>query len=116
MARLHDLQYKAIDVATLGGNTIVSNLGAGDTVRPAYIYIVNYTLVSAGAVNAKWFSTGTALSGAIPLAANTGVVVSGGDINTPVMRSKVSPNADLVLDLCAAVQVSGHLVYYVDYA
>lgn len=116
MARLHDLQFAKIDCVSAGGNTVISNLGAGDPVRAGYIYVVNYSLVATGAVTIQWFSTGTALSGVISLAANTGLSATGGDINTPILRSKAVPNADLVLNLGGAVQVSGHIVYYVDNA
>lgn len=98
--------FAAINVATAADHTIVA-AKSGHSIR-----VKNYTIIAAGAVNVTWKSNTTALSGAMPLIANSGAAPSaGGD-------GHILDTADgeaLKLTLDAAVQVSGHICYeYVD--
>lgn len=98
--------FAAIDVATIADHTIVA-AKAGHSIR-----VKNYTIIAGGAVNVTWKSGTNAISGALPLVANSGAAPSaGGD-------GHILDTADgeaLKLTLDAAVQVSGHLCYeYVD--
>ncbi len=101
--------FAPISAVTNGSNTIVAGV-AGKRVR-----VVNYTLIAAGAVNATWKSAGgTALSGALPLAAQAGVSSASPSVDMGGQQGVLETLAQgdaLTLTLDAAVQVSGHLAY-----
>ncbi len=97
---------KAVISTAASGSTSIVAVGT-DTTKA--IYVVNFSLVAAGAVSVKWQSGAIDLSGAYPLAANGGLEASG-TIDEPLTWTAV--NAALQLNLSAAVQVSGMLVYY----
>ena len=96
-------KFAVINAATSGNNTIVAAV-TGKKIR-----VLSYVLISAGAVNAT-FQTGaggTALTGALPLAAQAGA--SSGF--SPVGHFETVAAALLNLSLSAAIQVSGHVTY-----
>lgn len=100
--------FASIDTTTSGDNTIV----AADATKK--IKVLSYSFVCAGTVNVRWKSgAGTNLSGAMPYIANTGMTTGPG---TPAGGHllETAVNTALVLNLSAAVQVSGHLSYYLE--
>ena len=101
------IKYALIDEAASGLNEVVA-------AKTGYKFVVlEYGLIAAGAVSVTWKTATTALSGAMPIAANGGisassfVVVPGGVYG--MFETAVSEALNLTLS--AAVQVSGHLVY-----
>lgn len=99
--------FAKIDAASSGDNQIV----AADTTRK--IKVLSATLVASGTVSVKWRSGTTDLSGAMPLVANSGFVLpasapgQGNYLETAV-------NTALNINLSGAVQVSGHISYYLE--
>lgn len=105
-------QYAPINASANGDNVIVAAPAAGLKIR-----VISYMLIANGTVNATWYSdlqaTGTALSGALPLAAQAGASCAPGPI-TPAGQSawlEAAAAKALNLFLSAGVQVSGHLSY-----
>lgn len=95
-----------IDTTTSGDNTIV----AADATRRIKVYA--YDLVVAGSVSVRWKSgAATNLSGAKPFAANGGISKVG-QPSAHLLETAV--NQALVLNLSAAVQVSGELSYFLE--
>ena len=95
-------KFASVDVATLGDNTLVTAVPAKQ------LRVLAYILVAAGAVAVRWKSgAATNLSGAMALAANGGIAAT----FVPVGLFQTVAGDALVLNLSAAVQVSGHLVY-----
>lgn len=103
---VHSIRFAAIDNAAGTGNTTVVAATTGKRV-----VVTGYALVATGAVAVKFTDAagGTNLTGAMALAANGGVSHAGA-VATPVLQTSVG-NA-LVLNASGAVQVSGHLSYY----
>lgn len=103
---VQSIRYAAIDNAAATGNTTVVAATTGKRV-----VVVGYAIVASGAVAVKFTdgAGGTNLTGAMALAANGGVSYAG-DITTPALAASVG-NA-LVLNAGGAVQVSGHIAYY----
>lgn len=98
------LAFAAIDCAASGDNTIVS----ANATRKLKVYA--YVLVVDSAVSVKWKSgAGTNLSGAMSLAANGTLTISGSPSG---WLFETAVNNALVLNLSAAVQVSGHVAYF----
>lgn len=100
---LGGVKYAAIDAATSGDNTLVAAV-TGKKIR-----VLSYILVSAGTVTARFESGagGTALSGQMTMAVNTGVSAAfneGGWFET-------AAGSLLNLELSGAVSVDGHLSY-----
>lgn len=96
------MAYKSISVAGSGNNTLVSGVAG-------HVYqVVNYVIVAAGAVNVKWISGTTDISGVMNLAANGGASASGERL-APLMET-IAGDA-LILNLSGAIQVSGHMNY-----
>lgn len=94
-----------INAAASGDNTIVAAQAAGQRIR-----VLSYALMAGGTVNATWKSgVGTSISGALPLVVNTGVS-SGYD---PMGHLETAAATALILNLSAAIQVSGHVHYAV---
>lgn len=108
MRRGQTLLFAAINASGIGDNTLV----AADVTKK--IKVLQYTLISAGIANVTFKSgAGTSLSGAMPLVANSGVAspfvspAQGHLIETAV-------NQALVLNLSAAIAVTGHLTYILE--
>ncbi len=102
------LTTAAIDVNTGGANTIVAAANAGQR-----IHVVSYVLVAGGTVTVTWLGGGggSPLSGPIPLVANSGLSIAT-SVPSDVLATAAGQN--LALSLSAAVQVSGHLTYWVE--
>lgn len=101
------VKYALIDDASSGANEVVA-------AKTGYKFVVlNYGLIAAGAVNVTWKTGTTALSGAMPIAANGGisasssVVLPGGTYG--LFETAISEALNMTLS--AAVQVSGHVAY-----
>jgi hypothetical protein len=108
LRRGQTLQFASISASSSGDNTVVS----ADATRR--IRVLSYVVVSAGTVNVAWKSgAGTSLSGAMPLVANTGVA---SPIGTPSggWLLETATNQALVLNLSAAIAVTGHLSYFLE--
>lgn len=103
------VKFAKIDVAASGDNTIVAAVAASAPEPAKKIRVLGYVLVADGAVTAQWQSgaAGTALSGAMSLAANGGVSAP----FSPVGQFETVAGALLNLSLGGAVGVRGHLVY-----
>jgi hypothetical protein len=95
----------AISAAASGDNTILV------AVTGKRLCVLGIFLMAAGAVNATVKSNTTALSGAIPLAANGGFVVPP-PANPEMDWLETNAGEALVLTLSGAVQVSGFITYY----
>lgn len=98
--------FVAVDVATSGDNTLVAAQGASNKIR-VYACI----LVAAAAVTVRFESGagGTALTGQMQLAANSGFVLP----FNPLGWFETAANALLNLELSGAISVDGSLVYSV---
>lgn len=96
-------RYAVIDAATSGDNTIV------DAVANKKIRVLAVALVSAGTVTARFESGagGTALTGQMTTAVNTGVVLP----YNPVGWFETAAGALLNLELSGNVSVDGSLTY-----
>ena len=95
-------KFAAISAASAGDNTIVAAV-AGKRLR-----VVKYTIVTSGGVSAKFrTASGGDLSGAMALAANSGI----GGAYCPVGLLETLAGDGLVLNLSSAVPVAGHLTY-----
>jgi type 1 fimbria pilin len=104
------MPFASIDTTTSGDNTIVT------AVPGRKIRLINYTAIATGAVAIRWKSgASTNLSGAMSLAANGGAAPSGSGQSPAGFIGLLETNSGdaLVLNLGAAVQVSGHLTYQV---
>lgn len=102
------MKFVVINASLAGDNTIVAAI-LGRKIR-----VVNYTLISAGAVTVTWKSgAATSISGPMPLAANGGMAPSS-SVLTPsglIGVFETNVNEALVLNLGGAVAVGGHLTY-----
>ena len=104
--RSQTLLFAPIDVAGSGDNTIV---GADATKK---IKVASYVIVADAAVTARWKSgAATSLSGAMSLAANGGVALSGSPYSWLL---ETAVNQALVLNLGGAIGVRGHLMYFLE--
>lgn len=92
-----------IDDAVSGDNTLVA------AVTDRKIRVLNYTLVTAGAVNIRFESaaSGTALTGQMEFDANSGASVD----CFPSGCFETAAGALLNMELSGAVSVDGHLTY-----
>ena len=103
------LEFVAIDTATSGDNVLVK-------AQPGQkIKVLSYVFVSTSALAVRFISkpaSGTAknLSGAMAVAANGGASSPAGTPSSWIMETE--QGQDLVLNLSAATQVSGHLAYF----
>jgi hypothetical protein len=94
-----------VNTATSGDNTIVAAPSGTGMIR-----VHGYVLDAGGAVSVTWKNDAIAsLTGAMSLAANSALVAP----EAPDGWFDLSPAAGLVLNLSAAVQVSGHVLYSV---
>lgn len=98
--------HAVIDAATSGDNTIVAAQGASNIIVVHQVF-----LVASAAVTARFESAagGTALTGQMQLAANSGFVLP----FSPVGWFKTAANALLNLELSGAVSVDGSIGYSV---
>lgn len=103
------MPYAAISASSSGDNTIVAAV-TGKKIR-----VQNYTILAAGAVSITWKSGSTAISGAMPLAANGGMAPSAGTATATGLDGvlQTAGGEALVLNLSAAVAVGGHIRYEV---
>lgn len=99
-----NLQYVAISDASSGATQLVAAPSNGQA-----IYVVSYAIVATGAVTVKFQSDTTDITGAMSLAANGGVSAIG-RVEAPLFACV--PNKKLNINLGGAVQVSGHLAYF----
>lgn len=97
------VKYAVIDVATSGNNTLVA------AVASRKIRVLSAFMVASAAVTVRFQSgaAGTALSGQMVLAANSGFVLP----YNPHGWSETAVNTLLNLELSAAVSVDGMLTY-----
>lgn len=102
--RAKTLKFASVSTASSGDTSLVSAVASNK------IKVISYVLVASGTVSVRWYSgaAGTALSGAMALVANTGVSAIG---SAESWLFETAVNTALVLNLSAAVQVSGHLSY-----
>lgn len=93
--------HAKIDTASSGSQAMVA------AVTGKQIVLLNYVMVADGAVTITWQSASTALSGAMSLAANSGIAVnSGGDGLLTTAAGEA-----LNLSLGGSVGIRGHLTY-----
>lgn len=100
--RGYDVKHAPITSAASGSNLLVAAV-AGKRIR-----VLDYTIVAAGAVTAKFQSAANDLTGALPLPANGGASVAGAPA-VPLFETNVGEA--LNLNLGGAVAVAGHLTY-----
>lgn len=100
------LQFAPISTAASGATQLVAAPGGSLQVK-----VVSYVIVAASAVSAKFQSATTDLTGAMPLAANGGVVAAG---QPSSHWFECAANQALNINLSGAVQVSGHVGYFVE--
>ncbi|MDB5350781.1 MAG: hypothetical protein JWN86_2028 [Planctomycetota bacterium] len=95
-------KFAAISAAISGDNTVVAAV-VGKKIR-----VLKYTIVTSGAVAAKFrSSSGVDLTGGMSLSANSGV----GGAFCPVGLFETISGDGLALNLSGAVAVAGHLTY-----
>jgi hypothetical protein len=96
-------KFAVIAASGSGDNTLVAAVSAKK------IRVLQYVFVAASAVTVRFESgaAGTALSGQMEVAANSGV---GGAFN-PIGHFETASNTLLNLELSSAISVAGHLVY-----
>jgi hypothetical protein len=96
-------QFAVINTSASGDTTLVA------AVTSKVIRVLSYVLVADSAVAAKFTSgpAGTAITGAMSLAANGGVAAP----FSPVGHFQTAANTALVLNLGAAIGARGHLTY-----
>lgn len=96
-------KFAVINVASSGDNTILAAV-SGKKIR-----VLQYTLVCGSAVNVRFESgiAGTALTGVMEIAANSGISAP----YSPVGHFETASNTLLNLELSGAVNVDGHFTY-----
>ena len=94
-------KFAVISASASGDNSIVA---ANATKK---LRVLGYVLVSSGTVNVTWRRGTTALTGAMPLIANTGIASA----FSPVGWFETNTNEALNLNLSGATAVYGHVVY-----
>jgi hypothetical protein len=99
---VHQLKYAKIDCASATDNAIVA------AVTDKRITVCGYAVVADAAVDAKFRSGTTDLTGPLGIAANGGVSYAGGP-HAPAFQT--AKGAALNLNLGGAVQASGHVTY-----
>jgi hypothetical protein len=110
------------DVNLKQSNTIlfatISASGSGDNaivaaVASKKIKVLSCALVASGTVSVKWRSGTTDVSGAMPLVVNSGFVLPA---SSPGQGHylETAVNTALNINLSGAVQVSGHISYYLE--
>lgn len=100
------IQFAVINASSSGDNTIVAAQASNK------IKVVSYAFVCSGVVSAKWKSgASTDRSGAMAFDANGGIGLAG---TTDAHLLETAVNEALVLNLSGAVQVSGHVSYFLE--
>jgi hypothetical protein len=99
-------QFVSINVSVGGQTQLVAAPGAGLAIK-----VVQYVIIAAGAVTVKFQSGNADLTGPMALAQNGGCVVLG-EPSAHLFQTAV--NTALNINLGGAVQVSGHLAYFVE--
>ncbi len=99
--------FAKVDTAT-GGDTQVVAASVGNKIK-----LLSCKLVSSGTVSTKWRSGTTDLEGANPLVANSGYILPA---SSPGQGHylETAVNTALNINLSGAVQVSGHISYYLE--
>jgi len=92
----------SVSVAGSGNNTLVTGV-AGHLYK-----VTSYALVANGTVGVKFISGSTDISGVMPLIVNSGVSATGSR-EDPLLETL--PGDNLIINLSAAVAVTGHLSY-----
>ena len=100
------LQFAPISVSASGQTALVNAPGTN-----LVIYVVSYVFVASSAVSVKFQSGNTDLTGAMSCAANSGVVAMG---QPSSHLFQTAANTALNINLGGAVQVSGHLAYFIE--
>lgn len=100
-----NVKFAAISAASSGDNSIVA------AVASQKVTVLAYAFVASSAVTITWKSdvggSATALSGAMAIAANSGVSVP----YSPTGYFQTASGKALNLNLSGAIQVSGYVVY-----
>ena len=94
----------AINTAASGDTTLVT---AATTLQA--IYVATYSLIADGAVVVTWKSGSTAISGPMSYVANSGLSANS---SGPSYVLNTAQGQNLIINLSAAIQVSGHLTYF----
>lgn len=100
------LLFGSISTAASGQTLLLAAQGAGLKIK-----VVSYVVVASAAVTVQFQSAASALTGAMALAANGGLVVQS---TTAAHVFETAANAALNINLGGAVQVSGHFSYFVE--
>lgn len=95
-----------ISASGSGDHTIIAAAGAGN-----FIVVLNYVLIVDGPTSLTWKQGTTAISGPMPLAAQSGISAQGGDHLIGVLDS--AANALIAINLSTAVGVFGHGRYFI---
>lgn len=93
--------FATIAASSSGNNTIVAAVSA------KRIRVLSVTLIATAAVNVKWISGATDISGVMNFAINGGYSAN---CPTGLLRN-VNVNENLILNLSGAIAVGGHLSY-----
>ena len=98
-----ETKYAVVNIAGSGDNTVISAV-TGKKIR-----VLHYSLVCGAAVNVRFESGagGTALTGVMEFAANSGISVP----FSPVGHFETTSGALLNIELSGAVNVDGHITY-----
>jgi hypothetical protein len=99
-----NLQFAPISTAASGATQLVAAQGGALKIK-----VVSYVLVASSAVTVKFQQGSTDVTGAMSLAANGGIVVA-----SVAHMFETAANAALNINLGGAVQVSGHIAYFVE--
>lgn len=99
-------QFVPINVSASGQSPLIAAAGVGLKIK-----VVSYVVVAAGAVTVKFQSGNTDLTGPMSFAANGGCSVLG---KPSAHLFETAVNAALNINLGSAVNVSGHLAYFVE--
>ena len=99
------LQFASISTAASGATQLVAAQGGALKIK-----VVSYVIVASSAVSAKFQSSSTDLTGAMSLAASGGVAAPSGSSHW----FETAANQALNINLSGAVQVSGHLGFFVE--
>lgn len=101
-----NLQFVPINTNTAGASQLIAAPGANLKIK-----VASYVVVAANAVTVKFQSGTTDLTGAMPFVANSGVVAPG---QTSSHWFETAANQALNINLGSAIQVSGHLGYFIE--
>lgn len=100
------LQFALVNTAAAGATQLVAAQAAGVKIK-----VVSYVLVAGAAVTVKFQSAAVDLTGAMAFAANGGVSAVG---QPSAHLLETAAATALNINLGGAVQVSGHISYFVE--